>query len=209
MIRQSEWIESSEFLTWYRTSSFTEFKNSVSVGYRAQANINSSHTSNLKVISDLSGKILEEGWEESLSEISCTDANHLHRYKIFLTNYGNKNLTISNNRGSHPVFNLFTNYRQCSKYKRDRGFELETTENKSCWRSGRHLNSGKTSTLLNCSACHRRSDKRERSSDGGSESVVRGKKEGENVFFLVNFSRALYNLCAWNRLRTATLPPFK
>ena len=61
MIRQSEWMESSEFLTWYRTSSFTEFKNSVSVGYRAQANINSSHTSNLKAISDLSEKNIRGG----------------------------------------------------------------------------------------------------------------------------------------------------
>ena len=74
-------MESSEFLTWYRTSSFTEFKNSVSVGYRAQANINSSHTSNLKAISDLSGKILGEGWVESSSEISCTDANALWKQK--------------------------------------------------------------------------------------------------------------------------------
>ena len=76
MIRQSEWMESSEFLTWYRTSSFTEFKKSVSVGYRAQANINSSHTSNLKAISELSGKVLGTGWVESFSE-SCTDANAL------------------------------------------------------------------------------------------------------------------------------------
>ena len=75
MIRQLEWIESSEFLTWYRTSSFTEFKNSVSVGYRAQAYINSSHTSNLKAINGLSGKILGQGWVESSSEISCTDSD--------------------------------------------------------------------------------------------------------------------------------------
>ena len=87
MIRQSEWMESSEFLTWYRTSSFTDFKNSVSVGYRAQANINSSHTSNLKAISDLSGKILGERWVESFSQ-SCT----------MQMLYTNKNPTTPNNR---------------------------------------------------------------------------------------------------------------
>ena len=43
----------------------------------------------------------------------------------------------------------------------------------------------------------------------GSESLVRGKTRGKMFLFLVNFSPALYYLKAWNRLRTATLPPFK
>ena len=38
----------ADHCTWYRTSSLTEFKNSWSTGYMAQANINSSHTSNLQ-----------------------------------------------------------------------------------------------------------------------------------------------------------------
>ena len=43
----------------------------------------------------------------------------------------------------------------------------------------------------------------------GSESLVRGKTRGKMFLSLVNFSPALYYLKAWNRLRTATLPPFK
>ena len=63
-------------------------------------------------------------------------------------------------KGSHPVFTLFTSYRQSSKwleanqlaiYKRGRGFELGTTKNKSSKWSERDLDSGppncKTSAL--------------------------------------------------------------
>ena len=45
--RMKNWRQFVNF-TWYRTSSLTEFKNSWSAGYMAQANMNSSHTSNLQ-----------------------------------------------------------------------------------------------------------------------------------------------------------------
>ena len=43
----------------------------------------------------------------------------------------------------------------------------------------------------------------------GSQSLVRGKTRRKMFLFRGNFSPALYHLKAWNRLRTATLTPFK